>query len=246
MLFSIFFALMGAVVGSFINVVIYRLPRMLQGESITLSLPASHCPQCQAPVKIRHNLPVLGWLLLRGRCYQCQQRISPRYPLVELLMAALFVLTITLQGVTPQGILGLLAISLLVPLFFIDLETSLLPDRLTLPLLALVVTAAVCGFGHVTWQEALLAAATGFGLPWLLDRFYCWCRGKAGMGMGDMKLFAGIGGWLGMEALFQIMIIASLLAIVSAWCLLRRKPGETFPFGPYLVLAALAWYFCCY
>ncbi|OON41360.1 hypothetical protein BTJ39_05200 [Izhakiella australiensis] len=244
MLVSLFFALVGAIVGSFINVVIYRLPRILRGESINLSLPASHCPQCKTPVNIRHNIPLLGWLLLRGRCHHCKQRISPRYPLIELLVAGLFFLTIYLHGVTPQALIALLIISLLVPLFFIDLDTSLLPNRLTLPLLAIAAGSALCGYGLVSWQESLLAAATGFALPWLSDRFYRWRSGKAGMGMGDMKLFAGVGAWLGLEALFQVMLVASLLAIISALCILRRKVGETFPFGPYLVLASVIGFFC--
>lgn len=243
MLVSLFFALVGAVIGSFINVVIYRLPLILQGEKITLSFPASHCLHCKAPIKFHHNIPLLGWLLLGGRCYQCKQGISPRYPLIELLTAGLFFLTIHLYGITPQALVDLAVISMLIPLFFIDLETSLLPDRLTLPLLVLVIIASLFGYGNVSAHEALLAVATGFGLPWLLDRLYYWRHGKPGMGMGDMKLFAATGAWLGLEALFQVMLIACLLAIVSALYLLRRKAGEAFPFGPYLVIASLAYFF---
>ncbi|WP_345828080.1 prepilin peptidase [Erwinia sp. HDF1-3R] len=241
MITSIFLAVLGAVVGSFLNVVIYRLPLILKGEKLTLSLPASHCPQCQSPIKVRHNIPVVGWVMLRGRCINCRQRISPRYPLIELLTAVLFTLIINRYGLTPEGVIGILAITLLVPLFFIDLQTSLLPDRLTFPLIGLTLTASLTGYGVVSWQESLLAATLGFAIPMVLASFYLWRYGKAGMGMGDMKLFASVGAWVGLDGLFQIMLFASLLAMFSAIFVLRRKRGEAFPFGPYIILAALGW-----
>lgn len=235
----IFFIVLGAILGSFCNVVIYRLPRMLQGEALSLSWPASHCPHCKQPIKARHNIPLLGWLLLRGRCAGCQQAISRRYPLVEALLALLYGVIIWQQGVTPQSLFDLLAVTLLVPLFFIDLHTMLLPDRLTLPLLMAALLFAASGYGAVALPAALMAAGLGFGVPWLLSLLFRWLRGHDGMGMGDMKLLAALGAWLGPQALLNVVTASTLLALGAAVILLRVKPGEPFPFGPYPIIAAL-------
>lgn len=236
-----FFILTGAIIGSFCNVIIYRLPRMLNGEDLSLSWPASHCPGCKQPVKVYHNIPVLGWLLLRGRCAGCGQAISLRYPLVEALMAILYGTVIWQQGVTPQSLVDLLIVTLLIPLLFIDLQTMLLPDRLTLPLLIAALLLAASGYGAVTLPLALIAAGLGFGIPWLLSLLFRLLRGHEGMGRGDMKLLAGLGAWLGPLALMDIVAASSILALGSALVLLRVKPGVPFPFGPYPILAALGW-----
>ena len=237
----LFFALVGAIIGSFANVIIYRLPLMIAGSAITLSWPPSHCPACSQPVKIRHNIPVIGWLLLRGRCARCRQAISWRYPLVETAMALLFAFIIWRQGVNAQSLFDLLAIALLVPLLAIDLRTMLLPDKLTLSLLALALVMAACGSGRVDMQLSLAAAAIGFAIPWLLSRLFRWRYGYEGMGQGDMKLFAALGAWLGPEALCDIFALSSILALVVALLLLRVKPGQPFPFGPYPIIVALGW-----
>ncbi|CAI1709108.1 Leader peptidase pppA [Serratia ficaria] len=232
--------LLGAVIGSFLNVVIYRLPLIMTGERISLGYPASGCPHCGAGIRWRHNVPLLGWLLLAGRCADCQRPISWRYPLVELLTALLFALLLQRYGLTPQGGFMLVAACLLVALAGIDLRTMLLPDRLTLPLWAAGVCAAFLGAGRVNGTEALTASTLGFAVPWLLDRlFYLW-RHQPGMGMGDMKLFAALGAWFGVDALWRIMAVSPLLAIFSAVLLLRTKPGAPFPFGPYPIAVALA------
>lgn len=237
----IFFILIGAILGSFSNVIIYRLPRILQGEAISLSWPASHCPHCKQPVKFYHNIPLLGWLLLKGRCAGCGQAISPRYPLVEALMAILFGVIVWQQGVTPQSLVDLLIVTLLVPLFFIDLQTMLLPDRLTLPLLTVALLFAASGYGTVTLPVALISAGLGFGLPWLLSFVFRLLRGHEGMGRGDMKLLAGLGAWLGPIALLDILTVSSLLALGAGVILLRIKPGVPFAFGPWLIIAATGW-----
>lgn len=236
-----FFIFLGAILGSFCNVIIYRLPRMLHGETLSLSWPVSHCPRCKQPIKARHNIPLLGWLLLRGRCAGCGQGISRQYPLVEALLALLYGAIIWQQGVTPQSLFDLLVVMLLVPLFFIDLQTMLLPDRLTLPLLVFALLFAASGYGSVTLPLALVAAALGFGLPWLLSWLFRLLRGHDGMGMGDMKLLAALGAWLGPLALLDIIAASSLLALGAALILLRVKPGERFPFGPYPIIAAVGW-----
>ncbi|QGY32251.1 prepilin peptidase [Pantoea cypripedii] len=236
-----FFAILGAVIGSFCNVVIYRLPKILMGEPLSLSWPASHCPHCHQPVRAWQNIPLLSWCLLRGRCAHCQQPISWRYPLVEGLMALLFALVTWRQGITPPAVFDLLVISLLIPLLFIDLQTQLLPDRLTLPLLALALLFAASGEARIDFTMAAVAAALGFGLPWCLSSLFRWWRGYEGMGMGDMKLFAGLGAWLGIEPLFTLFSVSSLLAIISALVLLRVKVSQPFAFGPYPIIAALGW-----
>ncbi|HEY3983144.1 prepilin peptidase [Cedecea sp.] len=237
-----FFILSGAILGSFCNVVIYRLPRMLYGETaLSLSWPASHCPHCKKPIKVRHNIPLFGWLLLRGRCAGCGQPISLRYPLVEALLAFLYGAIVWQQGLTPQSGVDLLVVTLLVPLFFIDLQTMLLPDRLTLPLLVAALLLAASGYGAVTLPSALLAAGLGFGVPWVLSLLFHLLRGHEGMGRGDMKLLAALGAWLGPQALLDVVAASTLLALGAALVLLRVKPGEPFPFGPYPIIAALAW-----
>ncbi|MBI0472070.1 prepilin peptidase [Pectobacterium parmentieri] len=239
----LFVPLFGLVVGSFFNVVIYRMPRILAGEKLALSWPGSYCPACKHKIKVYHNIPLFGWLWLKGRCAHCQQPISRRYPLVELLTAVLFTLVIARDGITLQSLSDLLIFSLLIPLFFIDLDSMLLPDRLTLLVLVYALLLAGLGEGHTDFSDAVAAAALGFGLPWLLDRFYVWRHGREGMGMGDMKLFAGIGAWLGCQALLHIMVLASLSAIVVVLVLRRKKRYEPFAFGPYVIVAALILYF---
>lgn len=237
----VFSFLLGAVIGSFCNVVIYRLPFILQGEPLSLSWPASHCPHCKLPVKFRHNVPLLGWLMLRGRCATCKKAISWRYPLVEGLMALLYGGIIWLQGVTPQSLFDVLAVTFLLPLLFIDLRTMLLPDRLTLPLLTLSLLFSFCGYGAVEPMQAVIAALLGFGIPWGLSLLFRLLRGHEGMGMGDMKLLAALGAWLGPLALLDVFVVSTLLALVSALILLRVKPGQPFPFGPYPIIAAIGW-----
>ncbi|QGH62009.1 prepilin peptidase [Serratia proteamaculans] len=235
----IFLFFLGAVLGSFLNVVIYRLPLIMAGENLSLSYPPSCCPICNAKIRWRHNLPLLGWVILAGRCADCRHPVSWRYPLVELLTAVLFVSLIQRYGVTLQGGLMAVAACLLVALAGIDLRTMLLPDRLTLPLWGIGLGAAFLGVGRVSESQALTASALGFAVPWLLDRLYYLWRRQPGMGMGDMKLFAALGAWFGVEALWHIMAVAPLLGMFSALLLLRSKPGEPFPFGPYPIAVAL-------
>lgn len=231
--------LLGAVFGSFLNVVIYRLPLMMAGAQCCLSFPPSSCPCCQARIRWRHNLPLFGWLLLRGRCADCQQAIHWRYPLVEAVTAGLFTLMLWRYGVTLYCAMLLIAICLMIALAAIDWQTMLLPDCLVLPLWGLGIAAAGLGLETVSLTEALIASLLGYLLPWLLDRGCYLLRGRAGMGMGDMKLFAALGAWFGVETLCQIMVFAPLLAIATAILLLRVKPNQPFPFGPYPIVVAL-------
>ena len=238
----LFFALLGAIFGSFINVVIYRLPRKMQGEAISLSWPPSFCPHCRARIRTRDNVPLFGWLWLRGRSRCCQKRISVRYPAIEAVMALLFAAVIAHDGVTPTALLTLALLSLLVAMCFIDIDHMLLPDVLTYPFMLL---ALLCAWMRqpslLTLQEHGLAAAVGFFILWLLNYGFVRRRGHDGIGGGDMKLFAGIGAWHGLAALFDIMLIAALIGLVSGLLLFRAARQQPFPFGPAIIIACIGW-----
>lgn len=241
---TLFFALLGAILGSFANVVIYRLPRMMQGEAINLSWPPSFCPHCQQRIRKRYNVPLLGWLWLKGRSQCCQQPISWRYPGVELTMALLFALVTGWQGVSAVSLLTLALLFLLVVMLFIDFDHLLLPDKLTLPFLLLAMLTAGIAQGESQAMVGIAAsAAVGFLIPWALNRLFMWRCGQAGMGVGDMKLFAGIGAWQGYEALFHIMLIASLLGLAYGYFLCKARRSEAFPFGPAIIIASIGWLF---
>lgn len=240
----LFFALLGAILGSFANVVIYRLPRMMHGEAFTLSWPPSFCPHCRQRIRKRYNVPLLGWLWLKGRSQCCRQPISWRYPGIEFIMALLFALLIGWQGVSAASLLDLSLLFLSVVMLFIDYDYLLLPDKLTLPFLGLAMLSAWAKQPDSAAISGIVAgAAMGFLIPWALNRLFLWRSGQAGIGAGDMKLFAGIGGWQGCEALFHIMLIASLLGLVYGYFIIKARRSEAFPFGPAIIIAAVGWLF---
>jgi leader peptidase (prepilin peptidase)/N-methyltransferase len=222
----------GAIVGSFLNVVIYRLPR---GESIVT--PGSHCPVCDTPIKPFDNVPVLGWLWLRGRCRTCRVAIAPRYPLVEAGTAALCVAVILTRWPTVQVLLGLALVLVLVPTAMIDLDHHIIPNRITAPsAVAAIAIGAI--FGWSSEPERLIAgvAAGGFLLLAALVS-------PRGMGVGDVKLAAVMGLLLGREvapALFAALIAGVLVGLV----VIARTPsgerrGAGIPFGPLLAFGGL-------
>ncbi len=236
-------AVLGLLLGSFLNVVVYRLPLMihnegqLTGHGFNLSLPASHCPACKHPLKYWQNIPVLSWLLLRGKCHYCAASISKRYPLTEAGCAAMF-LGLSFLFTTPLSLLSaLLLFWFLLALSLIDLATYLLPDRLTLPLLwAGLLVHSISG--EVTLQDALYGAAAGYLALWLLYWGVKIVSGKEGMGYGDFKLLAALGAWVGWQMLPYLCILAALAGIVFA--LIRMgvyKMSEQIPFGPCLAMA---------
>lgn len=239
MFFILFSILLGAILGSFINVVIYRLPKSLMGEALTLSFPASFCPQCHHPIRWRHNIPLVGWLLLRGKCVDCRSPISPRYPLIELLMAALFGWVYWQHGLSIDSAVTMFALCLLVPLAFIDLDTQLLPNRLIYPLLIGGLIVAFFNWGDIGWPEACLAAASGFAIPWVISKIFYFFNKREGMGRGDMKLFAAFGAWLGYTQLLNVITASCILAIICGLVVLKIKPGQAFPFGPYPIVVAV-------
>jgi leader peptidase (prepilin peptidase) / N-methyltransferase len=222
----------GAVIGSFLNVVAYRLPR---GES--LAHPPSHCPNCGAPVKPYDNIPVLSWLLLRGRCRSCKEPISPRYPIVEAGTGILCALVVVAKGADADAVLGIVLVLLLVPITLIDLDHRIIPNKITYPGFVLgVVLVAV--FETDSLAEHLIASAAAGGFL-----FVAWFLYPRGMGLGDVKLAFVLGIYLGRAvapAMFAALIAGSLIgAVIIARVGTAQGRKTAIPFGPYLALGGL-------
>lgn len=244
----------GLCVGSFLNVVAWRLPKMLNNswqqqaaqylqlsppehERLSLSVPASHCPACQHRIRPWHNLPVLGWLLLRGRCFDCQARIAVRYPLVELATGLLSLATVWHLGASPESLWYLPLVWSLVVLFLIDFDHQLLPDSITLPLLWLGLLVSLLGHS-VPLEQAVIGAMLGYGSLWSVYWAFKLLTGKDGMGFGDFKLFAALGAWFGWQALPMIILLSALAGAVIGLILSRVRQGQPMAFGPFLCVAA--------
>lgn len=255
----------GLLIGSFLNVVIHRLPKMLEQQwadecaqyaaqetattpptssapRITLSQPRSACPACGHMIRWYENIPVFSYLALRGRCSACKTRISPRYPLVELATATLLAFCAWRWGLTPSGAAWGLFCAVIVALAFIDWDTTLLPDDLTLPLLWAGLLAAALQWTQVPLFSAVMGAAAGYLSLWSVYWGFKLATGKEGMGYGDFKLFAALGAWFGWQALVPIILIASVIgAIVGIALKLTSglREGGYVPFGPFLAGAGL-------
>lgn len=250
--------LVGLLIGSFLNVVIHRLPRMMQSawEADAAALrdepPAEHapynllrprscCPHCGTPIAAHHNVPVLSWLMLRGRCAHCATPIPVRYPLVEVMGGVLSMAAVAQFGPTLAGV-GAVGLGLvLIALTFIDLDTQLLPDDLTLPLLWAGLLLNLWGT-YVPLQDAVIGAMAGYLALWMIYWIFRLATGKEGMGYGDFKLLAALGGWLGWQALPAIILLSALVgATVGIGLIVFRQHGRDtpIPFGPYLAGAGL-------
>lgn len=227
----------GLVLGSFLNVVIHRLPR-----EMSLVRPRSHCPSCGITVPWFDNVPVLAYLLLAGRCRGCRVRIPVRYPLVELAAAGLLLAVVLRFGYTPLALHAAVFALLLLPLAVIDLEHHLLPDWLTLPGLAVGLIGSVAG-GLAMPLDAVIGAALGAAIPYTVIVLYRWWRGVEGMGLGDVKLLAMVGAFLGWRGMLLTLALGSTAgAVVGIGLVIAgRGRGDTeLPFGTFLVLGALA------
>ncbi|MDD9805537.1 MAG: A24 family peptidase [Gammaproteobacteria bacterium] len=245
----------GLVLGSFLNVVIVRLPKMLarrdagrgadggdedDGEdALSLASPASHCPACRRPLKAWHNIPLLSYLALRGRCAWCRAPISPRYPVVELATALALVGVLAVHQAPPAFAAGAALSACLIALVAIDLRDGLLPDAITLPLLWLGL--AVNSFGLFTdAASAVLGAIAGYLSFAAMNQCYAAVRKQQGLGGGDMKLLAALGAWFGWQALPGIVLLASVTGLATSLAMIaagRWKRTTRIPFGPYLALA---------
>ena len=249
--------LLGLCVGSFLNVVILRLPLMLENgwrrecrdllalepgpaeAPLSLVSPASRCPRCQAPIRPWHNIPVVSWLVLRGRCASCRAPISIQYPLVEALTGVLSMACALRFGWSGALVFALLLTWALTALAVIDLRTQLLPDVITLPLLWLGLLAAIGGT-FAKPPAAIIGAVAGYLSLWAVYHVFRWVTGKEGMGHGDFKLLAALGAWFGWKALPMIVLLSSIAgATVGLGLILLRKHDRNvpIPFGPFLALA---------
>lgn len=252
----VFLTWIGLSVGSFLNVVIYRLPVMLKRDwraqahevlelgtppepvaPFNLITPRSRCPKCEFAIPALHNIPIVSWLLLRGRCGNCKSPISARYPFVELLTAIVSVAVIAVYGYTWTGIAALAFTWAILALTFIDFDTKLLPDQLTLPLLwlGLIVNISTT---FTDLGSAVIGAIAGYLVLWSIYWAFKLITGKEGMGYGDFKLLAAMGAWFGWQALPMLILISSVVGIVlGGGMLLIRRSREAIPFGPYLAIA---------
>jgi leader peptidase (prepilin peptidase) / N-methyltransferase len=227
---------LGLVVGSFLNVCIYRLPRE---ESI--AWPASHCTTCNRTLRWYENVPVFSWAVLRGRCRTCRSRISTRYPIVELTTGALFLAGYYAFGLTPLLAVRLLFACAMVVLFAVDLEHQILPNEITLP-------GIVIGFLFSLalppgWRSSLIGLLVGGLFPFLIAEAYLRIRGREGMGMGDFKMLAMVGAFLGWPLVWVTLILACILGVViggGALLISRRGMATRIPFGTFIAVAALA------
>jgi leader peptidase (prepilin peptidase) / N-methyltransferase len=228
-------ALGGLAIGSFLTVCIHRLPRR---ESI--ATPGSRCPTCGTPIRWRHNIPLVSYLTLGGRCAACGERVSWMYPVVEFATAILFVAHYAVVGLQPLLVVRLLFTALLVALFFIDLKHRLLPNVLTIPgILAGLVASAWLPPG---WVSAVIGAITGGGVLWLIGEAYERVRGEEGMGLGDVKMLAMIGAFLGWPLMLVTMVLASVAGASAGVVLVatgRASLRYALPFGCFLAVAAL-------
>lgn len=260
---SIVAGLMGIALGSFLNVVIHRLPKIMEsdwqaecaemrGESLphvkklNLATPPSHCPKCGHNITALENIPIISYLALRGRCSACQSRISPRYPLVEALSGLLSSYAVWHFGASWSAIGALCFVWCMIALAFIDFDTQLLPDSITLPLLWLGLLLNV-GSVFADLKSAVIGAAAGYLFLWSVYWAFKLVTGKEGMGYGDFKLLAAIGAWLGWLMLPLVILVSSLVGAVVGIVLIvfaRHGRNVPIPFGPYLAVAgtiALFW-----
>lgn len=254
-----FMGVLGLLVGSFLNVVIHRLPKMMErqwaaecasysgqavatAEAYNLVVPRSACPHCDHQIRWYENIPVFSYLALRGRCAQCHASIAWRYPLIELATGAAFAWCAWQWGVTPSALVWSGYCAVLLALAAIDWDTTLLPDDLTLPLLWAGLTAAALGWTDTALTSAFWGAVAGYLSLWLVYWGFKLLTGKEGMGYGDFKLFAALGAWLGWPALVPIILMASVIGAVVGIALkfsAGLREGGYVPFGPFLALAGI-------
>lgn len=261
---------LGLLIGSFLNVVVHRLPKIMEQQwadecrqhaeeqalaaglapepvpavaRISLSVPRSRCPHCGHAIRWYENVPVLSYLALRGKCAGCKAGISPRYPLVELTTAALFAFCLGQWGLSPTGLAWCGFSAALLTLALIDWDTTLLPDDITLPLLWAGLITAALRWTDVPLADAVWGAAAGYLSLWLVFWGFKLATGKDGMGYGDFKLFAALGAWFGWQALVPIILAASVIGAIIGLIMKFRsqlREGGYIPFGPFLAGAGFA------
>jgi len=258
----------GLLVGSFLNVVIHRLPLMMRRDwraqcmeeiaepapavpegPFNIVVPRSRCPQCGRGIRAVENIPLVSWMVLRGRCAGCRAQISPRYPAVELLTGLMFAATAWMLPWPEQALAGIVLTGALIALTFIDIDEQLLPDSITLPLLwmGLLFNLAAGEQAFASLPDAVAGAVAGYLFLWLVYQGFKLVTGKEGMGYGDFKLLAALGAWLGWQMLPLIVLLSAVVGAIvgiAMILLLGRDKQVPIPFGPYLAAAgwiALLW-----
>ncbi|MCI5146629.1 MAG: prepilin peptidase [Candidatus Electrothrix sp. AR3] len=239
-LYFIYSFIFGALVGSFLNVVIYRLP---EDESVVF--PASHCPKCGTDLHWYENIPILSYLALQGKCRTCKVKISLQYPIVEFCMAVLSLALYNQFGFSFALFFYFLFLAALLVIIFIDIHLQIIPDSISLPG---IIIGFIGSFFNplVTWQEAGLGLLIGGGILYGIALGYSLLAGREGMGGGDIKLLAMIGAFLGWQSLLYVVFFSSLTgSIVGIAAMFQQKKGgqTRIPFGPFLSLAAISWLF---
>ena len=253
--------ILGLLVGSFLNVVIYRVPEGLnrnwklqakqmldlpleqgEGERFNILMPPSHCPSCKSAIKPWQNIPILSYVLLKGQCKHCHAAISLRYPLVELLTGLVFAVCAWKFGATWTALAVMVFSAYLIAMIFIDADTQLLPDQLTLPLMWAGIVFHLAAYllqadwGITTLVDSLLGAIVGYMSLWSIFQLFKLVTGKEGMGYGDFKLLAALGAWLGISVLPIIIIMSALVGLVFA-LIMKVAKNQPMPFGPYLAIS---------
>jgi len=251
--------LIGLAVGSFLNVVIARLPRMIERDwheeccnllnlkpenaehkqQFNLITPPSHCPLCKQNIKILENIPLLSYLLLKGKCSNCKEKISMRYPIIEFASALSVCIVAHFFGVSIQAFFAIFLTWALIVLSVIDLDTRYLPDDITLPLLWLGIILSIFNI-FTDINSSILGAVFGYGILWTIYFIFKLITGKIGMGHGDFKLLAVLGAWFGWQNLAPVIILSSVTALLIASFLIANKSydkNKGIPFGPYLAFA---------
>ena len=251
--------LFGLAVGSFLNVVIYRLPKMMQAQwereaaelqgleikdspVFNLVFPRSACPSCGHKITALENIPLLSYILLLGRCSNCKTRISARYPLVEIALAAAAGICTAKYGLTPTALAWSAFCAALITLAMIDWDTTLLPDDITLPLLWLGLVASIFRWTPVGLNDSVWGAIGGYMSLWTVYWAFKLITGKEGMGYGDFKLYAALGVWFGWQGLIPIILMSSVVGLIFALSAKFKSSTEgevRTPFGPFLVGAGL-------
>ena len=259
------FGLLGLLVGSFLNVVIHRVPKMLESEwaancaelagqevvslePFNLMQPPSRCPSCQTPIRWYQNIPVFSYIALRGRCQQCKAPISLRYPLIELITAIVFAAIAHQQGMAPASLLWSAFACLLIAQFFIDFDTQLLPDDLNYLILWVGLIASAMGWTTTPLVSAVWGAVFGYLSLWIVYQVHYRLTGKQGMGHGDFKLLAGLGAWFGSEYLIALILLSSVVGSLIGGTLLvvgrLANRDIPIPFGPFLAGAGMVALLC--
>ena len=253
--------ILGLLVGSFLNVVIYRVPEGLnrnwklqakqmldlpleqgEGERFNILMPPSHCPSCKAAIKPWQNIPILSYVLLKGQCKHCHAAISLRYPLVELLTGLVFAVCAWKFGATWTAVAAMVFSAYLIAMIFIDADTQLLPDQLTLPLMwggivfHLAAYLLQADWGITNLVDSVLGAIVGYMSLWSIFQLFKLVTGKEGMGYGDFKLLAALGAWLGISVLPIIIIMSAVVGLIFA-LIMKVAKNQPMPFGPYLAIS---------